>query len=289
MQLGVGRRSGEARNAGKPAGLRWIVGQLASSSTEHPRVDRDSSRVLTGIPSQNDRANCPTSYINYTLLPTSSYGFLLAPTLEDIHSQYGEILGLGPGSPLSSVAIAQEVYIPTDGPTGRRKCPAEPEQSHAPEYTFTPYSHALTETLRYATSIPQSTITSTYAESSEALTSLVHSLSYTTWGAWEPEASSAPTDTDDPFGQAAWSSLWERANPPNFTEETSSLYSTTVSPTPIPSSELVLPPRDYSRPDRLLQLPRGIPLRRCQLRKPDRRRDGTTRQDPVADGHSHPG
>ena len=160
---------------------------------------------------------------------------------------------------LVSAVIAQEVYVPTDGPTTRDNCPAEPEETQPPEYTFTPYSHVLTETLRYATSIAPSSTTGSYARPSEELASLVPSLSYTTWGAWDPEATATPTeDTEDPYGQAEWTKLWEHANPPNFTAESTSLYSTTVSPTPIPSNELVLPARDYFGPTDCYNFPPGF-------------------------------
>ena len=72
------------------------------------------------------------------------------------------------------------------------------------------------------------------------------SLSTTTWGSWNSNATATATDTNDPFGNAAWTALWERANPPNFTE--TGVYSTTVSPTPVPTSELILPPADYFGP-----------------------------------------
>ncbi|KAF3909291.1 Lactase [Dactylellina cionopaga] len=71
------------------------------------------------------------------------------------------------------------------------------------------------------------------------------SLTSTTWGNWSPNDTAA-TDTADPYGQAAWSSLWEWASPTNFT--TTGIYSTTVSPTPLPSSELIFPPKDYFGP-----------------------------------------
>jgi hypothetical protein len=71
-------------------------------------------------------------------------------------------------------------------------------------------------------------------------------LSTTTWGSWNPNTTATATDTKNPFGNAAWTALWERANPPNFTE--TGIYSTTVSPVPVPTSELVLPPPDYFGP-----------------------------------------
>lgn len=104
----------------------------------------------------------------------------------------------------------------------------------------------MTETVRTATSVPPATTTSTYAPPPASLTTLVSPIAYTTWGKWNPNATTAASDTDNPYGNAAWTALWEFANPPNFTEK--AVYSETVSPTPIPASELVLPPRDYFGP-----------------------------------------
>jgi beta-glucosidase/6-phospho-beta-glucosidase/beta-galactosidase len=50
--------------------------------------------------------------------------------------------------------------------------------------------------------------------------------------------------------------LWEHANPPNFTE--TAVYSSTVSPTAVPSEELVLPPRDYFGPTDCYNFPPGF-------------------------------
>jgi Glycosyl hydrolase family 1 len=145
----------------------------------------------------------------------------------------------------ATAAYAQQYYISASGPTTRPQCPTHPSATK-PSYGFTSFSYTLSETVRTATSVPSPTTTRTYAAPFESLTSLVPSLSYTTWGSWNPNATVPATDTDDSFGNAAWTALWEYANPPNFTER--GLYSTTVFPTPIPSSELVLPPRDYFGP-----------------------------------------
>ena len=82
------------------------------------------------------------------------------------------------------------------------------------------------------------------------------SLTYTTWGKWNPNATTTASDTDNRYGNAAWSALWEHANPPNFTE--TGIFNTTVSPTPVPTSELVLPPRDYFGPTDCYYFPEGF-------------------------------
>lgn len=121
-----------------------------------------------------------------------------------------------------------------------RDCSVRNLSSEGPTGSLIEYS--------YATSVPAPTTTQTYAPPySEAVKHLTTIPATTTWGNWLPgQTVITATDTDDPYGQAAWSSLWELAAIENYT--TTGLYSTTVSPTPVPSSELVLPPRDYFGP-----------------------------------------
>ncbi|KAM0707350.1 hypothetical protein Q7P35_003994 [Cladosporium inversicolor] len=83
------------------------------------------------------------------------------------------------------------------------------------------------------------TVTS-YAPPYAQLSTLLPSISTTTWGSWRSDDPQA-TDTGNPYGSAAWSSLWDEASLINFTM---GMYSTTVSPTPVPTSELILPPSD---------------------------------------------
>lgn len=156
---------------------------------------------------------------------------------------------------LASLVVAQQVFLAAEGPTTRPQCRCT--KTREPKYSFTPFSFTLTDTVRYATSVPAPTATTTYAAPSEALITLLpSSLSYTTWGKWDPNATAKASDSDNPFGNAAWTALWEHANPPNFTEK--ALYSTTVSPTPIPSTELVLPPRDYFGPTDCYNFPKDF-------------------------------
>lgn len=159
----------------------------------------------------------------------------------------------------SSVAvtvIAQQVFVPANGSTPRPQCQDCKNSTQQPTYAFTPFSYTLTTTVRYATAVPSPTTTPTYAAAPESLTTLVPSLSYTTWGKWNPNATTTATDTNDPYGNAAWTALWEYANPPNFTE--TGIFSTTVSPTPVPTEELALPPRDYFGPSDCYNFPEGF-------------------------------
>ena len=145
----------------------------------------------------------------------------------------------------SAPALAQQFYVATTGPTARPQCPATPTLSSL-SYAISSFAYTQFETYRYATSVPAPTTTLTYAPPYSALSSLVSSLSTTTWGSWNPNASVTATDTSNPYGNAAWTKLWQNAQIEDFTY--TGLYSTTVSPTPVPSSELVLPPRDYFGP-----------------------------------------
>ncbi|KAH0834314.1 glycoside hydrolase family 1 [Fonsecaea pedrosoi] len=142
-------------------------------------------------------------------------------------------------------ATAQQYYIPVSGTSARPQCTATPSYSQPTYSPYSDFAYSMTETVRTATSV-QPGPTTTYAPPAASLTSLLSSLSFTTWGKWDPNATDSATDTDNPYGDAAWTALWQMANPPNFTE--TSVFSTTVSPTPIPTSELVLPPPDYFGP-----------------------------------------
>ena len=154
----------------------------------------------------------------------------------------------------TSLVAAQQVFLPTDGPTERPQCSCTDDSE--PTYSFTPFSYTLTTTVRYATSVPSPSSTTTYAAPPESLATLIPPQSYTTWGRWDPNATASANDTNDPYGRASWTALWEYANPPNFTE--TGIFSTTVEPTPVPSAELVLPPRDYFGPTDCYRFPEGF-------------------------------
>ncbi|KIV89183.1 hypothetical protein PV10_08773 [Exophiala mesophila] len=158
---------------------------------------------------------------------------------------------------LSSLLLtvdAQQYYINATGQVPRPQCSMTGGATE-PTYAFASFNYTLSESLRTATSVSPATTTSTYAPPVESLTHLIPSISYTTWGSWNPNATSnrtwtsngtSTTNAHDPYGTAAWSALWKSANPPNFTEK--ALFSTTVEPTAIPSSELILPPPIYFGP-----------------------------------------
>ncbi|KAL4733873.1 hypothetical protein BDV11DRAFT_175290 [Aspergillus similis] len=106
---------------------------------------------------------------------------------------------------------------------------------------------------------PTPTTTTTYGPTySKAVEYLETALSTTTWGSWlSGQTSVTATDHDDPFGQAAWSSMWEGVGSlRGYT--TTGLDSTTASPTVAPIDELVLPPKDYFGPTDCYDFPEGF-------------------------------
>lgn len=76
---------------------------------------------------------------------------------------------------------------------------------------------------RYATSVPSPTTTRTFAPAySKAAKLLKTSLSTSTWGSWLPgQTKISATDTADPYGQAAWSSMWLQADLQNYVRQIS--------------------------------------------------------------------
>lgn len=153
-----------------------------------------------------------------------------------------------------SLTQAQQVRIGTTSSNPRPSCTKA--GSPSPSFTFGNFSFTLSDTLRTAFSV-HPIATTTYAAPPSILTSLLPSISYTTWGSWNPHATVTASDTLNPYGDAAWTALWEFANPPNFTTETS-IYSSTVSPTPISPRELILPPRDYFTPTDCYDFPENF-------------------------------
>ncbi|KAL2809887.1 hypothetical protein BJX63DRAFT_434747 [Aspergillus granulosus] len=84
--------------------------------------------------------------------------------------------------------------------------------------------------LSYATPLATFKTIPTFAPPYQQLSTLVQNQKTTTWASF-----ASPTDSADPYGNVAWSSLWENLTitPPPFT--------TTRTARPVPRSELVLP------------------------------------------------
>lgn len=154
---------------------------------------------------------------------------------------------------IAGIATAQQIYE-TVGNDITSRTP------FVPDYKQSSFEYTQSTTVRYAVAAT-ATATTTYAHKYEALKHLIGQVSTSTWGNWDPEATEMPSDTDDPYGQAAFSSMWKSAwtteSMANFSR---GIYSTTVEPTPIPSSELVLPPSDPFTFDDKLSFPKDFML-----------------------------
>lgn len=139
----------------------------------------------------------------------------------------GYILGL------AAVVQAQEIFVTTTGYKARPQCK---HATASPSYLFQPFSYTLSETVRYAISMPSPTTTKTYAPAFTDASKHMTSVSTTTWGSWVPgQTVISATDTQDPYGQAAWSSMWKQADLQNYVRYT------------LP--QLILLQRLMSRPD----------------------------------------
>lgn len=119
---------------------------------------------------------------------------------------------------------------------------AQPVSSSSSSAQFTPFTYPPNAEPTYAKSNTGPVPSKTYAPAYTEVSLLLGPLSTTTWGSWNPNATNTATDTDDPYGQYAWTQLWVEADIFNFSS--TGLYSTTVEPTPIPTESLVLPPPD---------------------------------------------
>lgn len=138
---------------------------------------------------------------------------------------------------LAGCASGQQLFVPAPNETT-----TGPEYIE-PTYRLSEFAYTQSTTTRYAIPLPSPTTTKYYAKPYSELAHLAGNVSTTTWGNWNPHPAPTerPTDTDDPYGQAAWSGLWDAASLANFTW---GQFSTTVKPTPVPTEELVLPPSD---------------------------------------------
>lgn len=145
---------------------------------------------------------------------------------------------------LAAFVAAQQVYIHGEGLSPLPSCSGHGVLSPpTPSYQSKGFRYSLTETTRTALSVTVAS-TGSFALPYSAASHLLANVSTTSWGNWSPNATK-PTDVSDPYGQAAWSALWDQAAPQNWT---TGVYSTTASPTPVPTSSLILPPPRYFQP-----------------------------------------
>jgi beta-glucosidase/6-phospho-beta-glucosidase/beta-galactosidase len=109
-----------------------------------------------------------------------------------------------------------------------------------PSLTYSSFTYQQMSTNRYATPLPSPLSLPTYAPAfKQASTLLPTPASYTTYS-----LNRSATLTDDGlYGQSAYAALWE-----NITYSHDIPFTTTVSPTPVASAELVFPPQLPARP-----------------------------------------
>lgn len=105
--------------------------------------------------------------------------------------------------------------------------------------SYSSYTYTVETSTRYATPLPSPLKqTTTYAPPfSQASTLLPSNVTYTTYSL-NP---SATTNNDGPYGESAYAAMWA-----SLTYNTTLPFTTTVSPTPVASSELVFPPALYT-------------------------------------------
>lgn len=108
---------------------------------------------------------------------------------------------------------------------------------HVPHHHYSSFTYPPKTAERYATPLNSPlTFATPFAEPFSKASSLLDSdITYTTYSL-NPDATSYH---DGPYGQSAYASLWANAS---ITYSDHPPFTTTVSPTPVPSSELVFPP-----------------------------------------------
>lgn len=138
---------------------------------------------------------------------------------------------------LSSL-VAQSFALASNGPRDEASPLATTTQT--PSYSYGTFAYMQMSTDRYATPLPSPLSLTTFAPPfSHVSTLLPTAVVYTTFSLNR----SATLVEDGPYGQSAYAELWSNTTyslPPPFT--------TTVSPTPVASSELVFPPALPARP-----------------------------------------
>jgi hypothetical protein len=147
-----------------------------------------------------------------------------------------------------AAAAAQQIYVSGSGPAPPLSC-AQSQSFSGLHATPTPrpatnLSYTLQETTRTALSVIPTNATTSFGFPYLNVRTLLANVSTTSWQRWLPNATEA-TDSTAPYGQSAYNAMWERAGLRNFT---TGLYSTTATPTPIPTSSLILPPPRYFPP-----------------------------------------
>lgn len=120
-------------------------------------------------------------------------------------------------------------------------------------YTYSTFEYTQQSSNRFATPLPTSvSVTNAFGPPfSKASTLLPTSVVYTTYSLNR----SATSEPGGEYGQSAYAALWA-----SLSYSDSPPFTTTVSPTPVPTSELVFPPALYNKPleEECFQLPSGF-------------------------------
>ena len=130
---------------------------------------------------------------------------------------------------VAQISDGQPQVRPTGTVTASPNC-------KTPSFKYSSFSYTQLTSNRYATPLPTFASTKTYAKPFSVLSTLLPTgVTYTTYSL-NPKA----TETGK-YGQSAYAGLWATIKYSN----TALPFSTTVSPTPVPTSELVFPPTLY--------------------------------------------
>lgn len=157
---------------------------------------------------------------------------------------------------LLQTCFAQQIYHDVPLIHSRSQCSAF-KQRPTPSYAFSKFSFSQSTTRRTATSLAKPTGKTTFAAPYASLSHFLPSLSTTSWGSWNVSGPQA-TDSANPYGHSAWTSQWLRASLASDLALASSKFSTTVEPTPVPTSELVFPDADPFGPQDCYTFPKDF-------------------------------
>ncbi|ODV66764.1 glycoside hydrolase [Hyphopichia burtonii NRRL Y-1933] len=130
------------------------------------------------------------------------------------------------------------------------------ESTYSSSLEYAAFTYAPNPSPTYANSNQKANTTAYYAPHYTELSHLVGDLSSTTWGTYNPNDTATATDSENPYGDYAYSQLWSLASLQNYTYF--GLYSTTVEPTAVPTESLVLPPPDAFKFDDSLKFPEDL-------------------------------
>ncbi|KAM0254477.1 hypothetical protein ACHAQJ_006759 [Trichoderma viride] len=165
-------------------------------------------------------------------------------------------------SETSMTATYYTAYAAGLGPSAQHLCQGATTQTalgRTPTYSFTQFNYNNTETVRTASPVPTFTSLPQCSLPYDRVQHLLPSFSTASWGDWDTlSLNTSSIDSKDPYGHFAYSKLWDAANIPSFTSR--GICSTTVSPIPVSTDELILPPPLLFGPTDCYTVPRDFIL-----------------------------